>query len=258
MRSLAIARFRLLTTIRRATMLYVVTAGAALGAAAMVSFMPDTVFRAAADDILRTAASIAVWVAIWHLCLLVFACDAFGNDATRRTQLASQETDDRADLMDTAPIGLSARFWGEAAGIFSAAMTIHLCTLPLLVLIVALSPLHTGMFLAWEAVTVILVALASTGSAWKRRAPRSKWSATRGARSALLFLILLLMTLKYTTKWEVFRDSLFQFVTRPTPRMWSSVSRAVENPALLITMLLSLYFGYLAFYYASSVKTARR
>ena len=258
MRSLAIARFRLLTTIRRGTMLYIVAAAAALGAATILSFMPDTVFRASADEILRLGATIAVAVAIWHVCLLVFACDAFGNDSTRRTQLASQETDAPADLMDTAPIGLAARFWGEAAGIFSAAMTLHLCTLPLLALIVALSPLHTEMFLVWEAVTVVLVVLASTGSAWKRRAPRSKWNATRGARSALLFVILLLMAVRYTTKWEEFRDSVFQFVVRPTPRMWSSISKAVENPVLLITMLSSLFLGYMAFYYASSVKTARR
>ena len=173
-------------------------------------------------------------------------------------QLTSVQTDAPGDLMDTAPIRPGARFWGEAAGILAAAMTIHICTLPVLVLVAALSPLPTAMFVTAEAATIALVVLASAGGAWKRRAPRTRWSATRGPRSAVLFGILLLMTVRHTTQWEVFRDSLVWFVTHPSPRDWSAVSNAVDNPLLLFMLLSLLYTGYIAYYYATSVRTARR
>lgn len=258
MRSLAIARFRLLTTIRKATPLFVLAFWAALGPLVLTSPLSDGSFRADADSLLGTAATAAVFAWIAHALLLVVVCDAFGRDSSLRTQLASQETDGPADLMDTAPIGLRARFWGEAAGILAAAMIIHLCTLPLLVLGAALSPLPTSMFLVGEAVTIALVVLASAGAAWKRRAPRTKWSATRGPRSALLFVLILLVSIRQTTQWEVFRDSFVDFVRQPTPHAWSTVFHAVENPFLLCVLLLSLYYGYLAFYYSSSVRMARR
>jgi hypothetical protein len=258
MRYLAIARFRLLTTIRAANALFAVAAIAAIGPAALNSFMPDEVFRAGADDFLGLAATTAVIAWIAHALILAFACDAFGNVTLLRTQITSLQTDGPADLMDTAPIKPGARFWGEAAGILAAAMTIHICTLPVLVLVAALSPLPTAMFIAAEAAIIALVVLASTGGAWKRRAPRTKWSGTRGARSAVLFAILLLLAIKHTTEWEVFRDSLVRFVREPSPAVWLAVSNAVENPTLLFVLLSLLYAGYMAFYYSSSVRTAGR
>ena len=258
MRYLAIARFRLLTTIRGATPLFAISALAALAPAALNSFMPDEVFRAGADDFLGVAAMTAFAAWIWHALLLAVACNLFGNVTLLRTQITSAQTEGPADLMDTAPIRPDARFWGEAAGILAAAMTIHICTLPLLMLVVALSPLPTSMFIAAEAATLALLVLASTGGAWKRRAPRTKWSGTRGPRSAVLFAILLLMAVRYTTNWEVFRDSLALFASQPSPHLWSAVSHAVDNPLLLFMMLSLLYTGYIAFFYSSSVRTARR
>lgn len=258
MRYLAIARFRLLTTIRAANTLFAVAAIAAIGPAALNSFMPDEVFRAGADQLLGIAALAAVFAWIVHALILAVACETFGTVTLLRTQITSVQTEGPADLMDTAPIRPGARFWGEAAGILAAAMTIHICTLPVLVLVAALSPLPTTMFIAAEAAIIALVILASTGGAWKRRAPRTKWSGTRGPRSAVLFAILLLMTLRPTTRWEVFRDSLVLFVSEPSPRVWLTVSNAVENPTLLFVLLSLLYASYMAFYYSSSVRTARR
>ena len=258
MRYLAIARFRLLTTIRAANTLFAVAAIAAIGPAALNSFMPDEVFRAGADDFLGVAATTAVIAWIAHALILGFACDSFGKVTLLRTQITSVETEGPADLMDTSPIRPSARFWGEVAGILAAAMTIHVCTLPVLVLVAALSPLPTAMFIAAEAATIMFVVLAATAGAWKRRARPTKWSGTRSARSGLLFFILLALTVRYTTRWEAFRDSLPLFIAQPSPRVWSAASNAVDNPLLLFTLLSLLYTGYIAFFYASSVRTARR
>ena len=258
MRYLAIARLRLLTTTRAATPLFAVTAAAAILPAAFLAFIPDELFRASADQFLGTAATTTVAAWIVHALLLVLACNAFGNETLLKPHLTSMETPAGSDLIDTAPISPKARFWGETAGILAAAMTIHLCTLPVLVLLLALSPLPTSMFFAAEAVILTLVVLASAGGAWKRRAPRTKWSGTRSARSGILFGFLLLMTVRHTTDWYPFRDSLVQFVKEPSARVWSAVANAIDSPLLFFTLLALLYTGYLAYYYSSSVRTARR
>ena len=249
MRYLAIARFRLLTTIRAGAPLFVLSALAALAPAVFLSCMPDEVFRANADQLLGDFAPPAVFAWIAHALILAIACDAFGNVTLLRMQLTSTPAEGPADLMDTAPITPGARFWGEAAGILAAALTIHVCTLPILALVAALSPLPTAMFVTIEAATVVLLVLASAGGAWKRRARRTKWSASRGARSALLFAVLLLMALRQTTERVAFRDSFGWFVTHPSPRSWSAVSNAVENPFLLFVLVSLLYTCYIVFYY---------
>jgi hypothetical protein len=258
MRYLAIARLRLLTTTRAASPLFAVTVAAAILPAAYLAFIPDEVIRAEADSILSMAATIALAAWVVHALLLVLACNAFGNETLLKPHLTSMETPAASDLIDTAPISLKARFWGETAGILAAAMTIHLCTLPVLVLIFALGPLPASMLFVAEAAIITFVFLASAGGAWKRRAPRTKWSGTRSARSGILFAILLLMTVRYTTQWEAFRDSLALFVREPSARIWAVVTNAIDNPLLFFTLLSLLYTGYIAYYYASSVRTARR
>jgi hypothetical protein len=258
MRYLAIARFRLLTTIRAAAPIFAVAALAAIVPAISLSFMPDEVFRAEAAEILRLGAVTAIGTWIVHALILAFACDAFGSTTLLRAQMTSTETVMLPDLMDTAPIRPAARFWGEAAGIVAAAMTIHLCVLPVLLMVAALSPLPTSMFVAAEIMTIVITTLASIGAAWKRRAPRTKWSSSRGPRSAVLFAILVFVTVRYTTRWETFRDLLVNFISEPSPRLWSAVTGAVENPLMLFSMLALLYTGYILYFYSSSVRTARR
>jgi hypothetical protein len=258
MRYLAIARLRLLTTTLAANPLFALTAAAAIIPAAFLAFVPDEAFRANADWYLGIAATTALVVWIMHGLLLGAACNAFGNETLLKSSLTSMETAGPGDLIDTAPISLKGRFWGETAGILAAAMAIHICTLPVLVLIAALSPLPTRMFFGLEAIVIACVFLGSAGAAWKRRAPRTKWSATRPARSGLLFGFLLLMTVRHTTNWYPFRDSLVNFVKEPSPRIWSEVWNAIENPLLFFGLLALLYAGYIAYYYATSVRMARR
>jgi hypothetical protein len=257
MRHLAISRFRLLTTIRGANLLFAVAFVAAFAPLLFITGQPDEVFRDSADVLLGEAARVSVFAWIFHALLLGFACDMFGNVTLLRSQLTSGETDRPSDLMDTAPIRPGAYFWGEAGGIFAAAMSIHVCALPLLALLAALSPLPISMFFIAEAATIALVIMASAGGAWKRRAPRSRWSGTRGPRSAALFGIIVLLMLRRTTHWIPFRDALAVFATEPSPRLWAPVVAAVENPLLLFVLLAFLCIGYIAFFYKSSARMAR-
>lgn len=271
MRYLAIARFRLLTTIRSATALFVLSAVAVIAPGLVISYMPVETFRVEADELLPFAANVAFLVWAAHAIILLLACNAFGDESFRRAKITSALSERPPDLIDTAPIRPGARFWGETVGILAAAMTIHVCTLPALALVTALSPLPTSMFITAEIVTFLLIALASAGGAWKRRAPMTKWNATRGPRSALLFGFLLLMIVRHATHamlpldpdrdqplWNAFRDSLIWFVAHPSPRAWSEVSNAVGNPLLLLVLVSTLYTSYIVFYYKSCVRKARR
>lgn len=252
MRYVAVARFRLLTTIRSATPIFIIAAIPPL-LAAIYQSMPEPLFRAAADEVLGPLARAAVVAWLFHGLLVVAASEASGSKQPFRVDPMSL----LPDLMDSVPIGPLPRFWGEALGIFTATLTIHICCLPLLAAVAVLSPLPTIFFVWMEAGILALMTLTSAAGAWKRLAPRTQWGATRVARSGLLFFILLVFVLFATTKWTTFRDSWFMFLITPSTRTWDAVAAAVENPTLLVVLLLLLYVGYMAYFVNSARKPAQ-
>lgn len=251
MRYLAVARLRLLTTVRSATPIFILAALPPLLAAAFES-IPEPLFRAAADELLAPIAKAALFAWLIHGLVVGVACEAFGNRRVRPdlTSLPS-------DLMDSAPVGPRPRFWGEALGTFAAASTIHACCLPLLAAAAVLSPLPTAAFAWIEAGIIALMILGSAGAAGKRLAPVTPWTATRTARSGILSLILFLLVLLATTNWEAFRDSLAAFIITPSMRAWAAVTASVENPLLLGVLLSLLYAGYLLYYLNSTRRPAQ-
>ena len=251
MRYVAIARFRMLTIVRTATPIFVIAAIPPFLAAAFLSF-PESIFRAGAAELLPLNARVAVASWLFHAIFLSFAGLMSGKVKTAHDDVTIGVM---PDLMDTAPIGLGSRFWGEAAGTFEALAVIHVCCLPLLAAVVALNPLPTIFFLWFEAGIVVLITLSSAGAAWQRRAPRTKYSASRGPRNAVLFAILFFLALFASTRWEAFRDSLFAFVgQRNSMRAWAEVAGNVESPLLLLVLMSLLYAGYIAYYYLTSTR----
>lgn len=249
MRYLAIARFRLLTTIRSATPLFVLAVLPVL-LALIVESTSEPNFPNAADMWLRMNAFVALVAWIAHGSLVMLAAEAFGN----LRPFGPDQSTPQSDLMDSAPVGARTQFYGESIGNLGAVAIIHVCCLPLLALVAALSPLPTRWFVNMEAVIIVLMILAGTGGAWKRLAPPTKWSRSRTARTGLLFYTLFLFGFLATTRWEAFRDSAIGFVASPSVRAWGRVASAVENPEWLIIWLVLLYAGYLAFYYRSSTR----
>jgi hypothetical protein len=251
MRFLAVARFRLLTTIRESTPVFIMGALPPLLGAAYEA-TPEPLFRAAADQLLGEFARVALFAWLLHAFVIVAASEAFGSMRLFRVDATALPP----DLMDSAPIRPLERFWGETLGVFGATATIHIACLPLLTVVAILSPLPTIVFVWVEAGIVTLMIFGSAGAAWKRLAPRNKWSATRTARSGILFLILFFVTLSATTKWQVFRDSFFQFLFVPSMRAWATVMATVENPLLLVVLWLLLYGGYILYYVNATRKPA--
>ncbi len=249
---LAIARFRFLTIVRTGTPIFILGAVPALLAMGPLSVAEPT-FRATAEKFLpiNANASLAAW--LLHGILLGLATLSTGKVKSPHNDVVVRVI---PDLMDTAPVAPPSRFWGEALGTLGAAAIVHVCCLPLLAAVAALSPMPTVAFVSIEIGTLAFLVLAAAGAAWQRRAPRTKWSATRGTRNAVLVGILLLLSVRFsTTQWDAFRDALAQFVFPQTSmRTWAEVARAVDRPMLLAALVAMLYAGTIAYYYVSATR----
>lgn len=256
MRVLAVSRFRLLTTVRAATPVFIAAVLPPV-VGALVAGGPEPGFRHAADFWLPVHASAAVLAWVLHGLFLASATLMSGKVRTAHDFVS---TEGMADLMDTAPVDPRGRFWGEALGTMGAAALIHLCCLPLLATVAALSPLPTGVFLWIELGALALLVEAAAGAAWQRRMPRTKYSATRGARTMLVLVVLFLLVVVVTTRPLAFRDSVLDFLLgrKPSVRRWSEVLTTVESPALLITLLSLLYAGSILYYYVSATRRPAR
>ena len=246
---LAVARYRLLTTIRSAMPIFLVALLPAI-VAGIVESTPEPDFIAQLEQRLAMNATVSLLAWLIHAAVLILSCEAMGNVKLRR----ADGTTSASDLMESVPIHPRERFLGEATGIFGATIIIHVCCLPLLAVAAALGPLPTRVFAWIEAAFIALLLLASAGAAWKRLAPHSKWSATRVMRSGALFFILVFCALVVSTEWETFRDSAFRFVVAPSMRTWAHAASAVDNPPLLAMLLTLLYAGYFLFYYQQSTR----
>jgi hypothetical protein len=173
--------------------------------------------------------------------------------APRRQGDAREE----ANLMETAPITPAGRFLGDMLGALACTLIIHLCTLPLLALAIALSPISSSFFWWWELILLALLILASAGAAWKRLMT-GPWGRARTAGNVALFGTLVIAAFALTTRWEEFRDAAVQYLAEPSPLRWSQLSREVMSPELLVMLLVILYVGFIAWFAMQSIRFLER
>ena len=252
MRVLAIAKLRLLTRIRTASVLFALATLPPLALCVGASWLPQNDWRTSMPF---ASPILAVWsLLVWflHIGLLLVGSEAGEQLHPRR------EGAEWSDLLETVPMTASGRFAGEAFGNLAVNLTIHVCALPLLALVAALSPLPITVFLPLEVCALVLFALAAGAGAWKRCARPSKWSATRMARSGVLFWILLVMIVYQTSRWDAFTDSLLEAVFQPSRRTWEQIASTIERPAQLAVLVVLLCLSYVTFYYLSSVRALAR
>ena len=253
MRSLALARYHVLSKVRSS---YGVFATALILTALPVLtvgflFVSWTDSWGGIEVLLSGRAMTVHIVYVSHLIVLLITCDLFG------TPRAIRGGNRPADLTETVPLTPAQRFFGDAAGIFQSAAAVHLCTLPLLALAIALSPLPIARFFWLEALVLAVLVLASAGGSWKLRST-GKWMRTRSARSAALFVILFLIIVISTTRWEAFRDAALTFLFQASPWAWNEARAAVISVPMLIGLLALLYIGYIAYYTLSSIRSMER
>jgi hypothetical protein len=252
MRLLAIAKLRLLTRIRTASVLFALATLPPLIPCVVASVVPENEYRESMPFI---ASITAVWsLLVWflHTGILLVGSEAGEQLHPRR------EGAEWSDLLETVPLDPTGRFAGEAVGNPAVNLTIHACALPILALVVAISPLPLSAFVALECGTLALLSLGASAAAWKRCARPSKWSATRMARSGVLFWILFVAILYQTSRWEAFVTSLQEAILQPSSRTWQHIASTIDRPAFLALLIALLCLSYLAFYYVSSVRALAR
>jgi hypothetical protein len=265
MRSLAVGRYRFLTTNRAAVWVLGMSIGAALfGAFAVIasaSAMYSMDFISVFDTELRRGDP-ALIISLggrmlelcyaFHILILAAACHAFGS-RDRRSDASGE-----GDLMDTAPITPAARFWGDAMGVFASTMAVHFATLPLLAFVFALSP-FPAMWMLWvELAIVAIVALDSAGASWKLHTSRNRSATARTAASAATLIITIIATVWALTSWGPFKDALAVFIVWPSPRAWSAIVATILSPMLLAFALLMIFAGFTLFYYFRAVRAVEQ
>jgi hypothetical protein len=160
--------------------------------------------------------------------------------------------------METIPVGAGGRFLGEAFGSLATNLTIHLSCLPLLAMVVVLSPLPLSAFVWLEIAALVLLALAGAAAAWKRCARPSKWSGTRMARSGVLFWVLFWFILDRTSRWDAITSALNLVTSRPLLQTWADITAAIDRPALFGSLVALLCISYVTFYYVDAVRGLAR
>ena len=252
--ALALARYHLLSGIRNAHGLFAMTF--------LLALLPMSVGEAflAPDSVLwmwsrplmmRLAAQTVIVSYFFHLLLLSAATVSVASPRRRHEGLAS------ADLTETVPITSAERFLGDTLGVLACTLVIHLCTLPLLALAVALSPVSTSVFVSLELFTLAFMILCAASSAWKRRS-EGVGGRLKVAGNAALFLTLVILIFAATTRWQNFRDAFFFYLSEPSPLRWTQLTREVMNPTLLAALLLLLYGGFLTFFAIQSIRALER
>jgi hypothetical protein len=249
MRILALARYRALRTIRSASPVFALALLAAALPVALPggAFMPAYISRSLMKPLMFSSAFAVSLTYVVHLLVLLASCGVFG---TRRRTAEGQEV---LDLTETIPATGSDRFFGDAAGIFGAVLAIHACVLPMLGLAVVLSPLPAAVFFWMEAMTLAVIILASAGAAGNLHA-QTKWRQTQLARSLVVFIVLAVVVLKVTTRWQQFADAAWFSVVEPSPNAWSAVGRAITNPPLLLISMFLLYAAFISWFALRSVR----
>ena len=253
---LAVARYRFLTVIRSANAAYFIL----LVAIAVPLLGMFFTLRVAEPDYATQAPRVLSFAAVgpfliygMHLLGLAVICGAYGVVPRRPPGVMP------IDPMHLDPICGSEQFWGDAAGLFSAIASVHLCLVPLLAAVVALSPFPSSLFWYGELLMAVALLFASACGSWALRARTTRLSQARTARSIVVFLILMTVALLSTTRGQEFRDAVGSLLfARPTRQQLEVVVAAISNPALLVVAVVSIYLAFIAYYCLDSVRAIDR
>lgn len=247
----ALARYHLLSTIRSAHGVIAISFLAALGATALFGAAGVFARQGVVAENLRLAALLVHVVYVLHLFVIVIGSDLLAGKRRQSDRVLT------ADLTETVPVTPVERFFGDALGVLACTMVIHVCTLPVLAFVVALSPLSPAVLVWLELLVIAVAVLGAAGAAWSRRA-EGRWERTRTGRSLALFGILFVLILATNTRWEHFRDAAAAYLYDPSPQRWSHLTGEVMNPPMLVSLLAALYLGYFLYYAMNTIRSLQR
>jgi hypothetical protein len=250
MRSLALARYRFLTNVRRIRWVFPVFCLAiVIPLLGVIMPLVTEVSRRAssnAPQLLEAAAHVLVWIYAIHSFGLVILCASFGAIGRR--------TGTHSNLMETVPLTGQTLFWGDAAGIFMATMAVHLCTTPLLAEAVAIGPFPSAVFWIAEVMIALMVFFFSAAAAWSLSTFNEARPRPASVPLILLLFLFITMIIAATTRPAEFSESIATFFVQPSAPTWQSIAGTIEKPLLLIVLAAAIYGVFVAFY---SIDTAR-
>jgi hypothetical protein len=247
MRPLAIARFRVWTTLRAATPLLFFALIAPL-VAMIISTAVENMDVVDPVMVMKVAAVAAFLPWLFSGFVLVGIAHELGNPLSHEATLRP------SDLIDSAPVAPEQRMIGEFLGIFTATIVLHVACLPVLAVNAALSPLPTSFFAWVEACVLAAIILASASAAWRRVVlGPTRAKGIQATRNTFLFFLLTLLTFIFTTNPVAFRDAAAQFTIGPSLRAWARLVAAIEYPVALLAILGTIYAAYLAYFFLSSL-----
>lgn len=248
MRILAIVRLRYFSIVRSATILFV---------AALIPLFPAVMLQVVEPveemgEVLRFEAIFAVVGWLMHAVFLsiaaIFTAAGRAWDDANSNRIA-------ADLIDTAPLHERERFSGEALGTLAAISVIHFCCLPILIANAGSTLVPIRIFVAIESTMLLVFFFAGCCAAWLRRAPRTKFAATRAARHLASVSALVLAALFLTSRPGATLDAVTHYLASGgSPRFLPAVQSTIAQPDILLSMLVVIYLGTLIYYYWSTTR----
>jgi hypothetical protein len=252
MRSLGIARYRFLTTVRRlrwvGPLLFMALIMPMIATADAYT-RSDADFAALAPDIYRiaTGAMMAAW--LLNVGTIMMLGWSFG---------ARHREKERTDLLDTAPISAMTHFQGDTLGFFAAMFLMHICCLPMLAEIVAISPLPASVVWWLELVSILLFFIAAAGAAWSLRVNLTGWRQLLIVRQMAVFAISIVMILAVTTRVDDFYQSVGTFFLSPSTVSWAAIVAAIDSVSILILLMLLLIGTFIAYFAFDAARTIER
>jgi hypothetical protein len=253
MRVLALARFRFLTIIRRLRWVFPVLVIAIVvpGFFASGAIAPTEMLGGSAGTRLGQSAFCVSIVYIVQMIALPMLCWSFGIVPPR------PENARPSDLMDLIPLRGQTRFWGDALGIYAASMSLHLCTTPLLAMVVAASPLSSSLFWWLELAFALVLFLVSASASLTLRSEAKSWTDLSGRRGLLVILCYVLV-LTATTKIEQFPDALAALFNQPSRVTWLALTASIDNLPLFVVSSFALYAGFIGWYSIQASRAIER
>lgn len=242
MRCLAVARYVFLTTVRRTTWLVPMLVGLALMPAVLggggMLFIPNDRFVGYAPFMFQAGAA-GVMIAYIMNSGLVLALGGTLSGREKKSRAAS-------DLIETAPISGHTLFWGNALGITASMFVMHVCCVPLLAEVVAISPFSPSVFWLLELMTVVLLLLIGGAAACHRLTGTRQGQALRSVARIAILTILFVVIVTATTRIDDLYDGIVGFLSELSPRSWAAVPASIDHGAILAVLLLALVSGFLA------------
>ncbi|MFZ2490048.1 MAG: hypothetical protein WA208_01050 [Thermoanaerobaculia bacterium] len=244
MRSLALARYRLLNGVRSADWVYGLAVFCVLVPMVGAAITAGVEWLGAGQFAIRPFAVMFSAIYIIHALILAAASQALVGPKQVWGEYVQV-----TDLFEAAPVDPRTRFVGEAVGIAVALAVIHLSTLPVITFGWMLSPQPWKVFAGLEAAVLVLIVFFSVVGAATGREVGSAWKRTRAPRAVGSVAFLVLGALAVTTRPRAFRDALGDLLAEASPRAWTALVSTVHNPLLLQVLLCAIFFGTIAYFY---------